>query len=561
MKRRTLFVALIIFAGIMTFAQSVESSGPQPEYWPVCANPQNIAPAQFMGGPAAAYRSSMAWNGKDYGTAWMEYSGSGRPYFRRFFADGTPNGPAVIISTMQSDGSPKIVWNGNGYGVAWKSYDGSYYQVYFARLDMTGNIISGPTKVSFAGMTETAHSFNLDMAWSGSGYCVVWTDARNGNNDIFATLLDNSGEITYSDTAISTASSFQDLPRIAWSTAQGGMYQIVWMDYRSGTEYQIYGDTLSPDNWTFGWCQLTYDPASYFALYPVAASMGNGMGMAWDDTRDGNEEIYFARLDSSGCKLGSDLRITNNTNVSTYPAIVWTGAEFGLFWQDNRTGNFETWFQRISPAGATIGGNIQVTGSSDTKWPDAAFAKYGYGVTGANSGGGNYINIWGCAADTTPPSCPDGLAAYGISGTTATIDWVPSLEYETDIAYYEVYRNGALLARTSSDYYNDLSLSPNTTYQYYIRAVNAAGLGTTGCTTNTIYTKTNASFTLLMDKSSDPSAHLYWNDGGLNNYSVFRGTSPQVMSQIGSTSGQTMDDGNVLLDRNNYFYTVDDPGE
>jgi hypothetical protein len=47
----------------------------------------------------------------------------------------------------------------------------------------------------------------------------------------------------------------------------------------------------------------------------------------------------------------------------------------------------------------------------------------------------------------------------------------------------------------------------------------------------------------------------------MNNYNVFRGTSPQVMQQIGSTSGQSFSDPNVLMDNNLYFYTVDEPGQ
>lgn len=559
MKKGILFLALIICAVVLTFAQQTESTGPQPQYWPVCSSPQNIGPAQNMGCSWAGYRSSIAWNGRDYAAVWIDFMTDNRPRFRRFYADGTPAGPAVVISTMLSDTSPKIVWNGNGYGVALAAYGGTYYEIFFLKLDTAGNVISGPTKVSFVGTTETTHCYNPDVAYSGNGYCVVWNDGRNGYDDIFATLLDSNGAITHSDKAVSTENLYQRTPRVAWTAAQGGMYQIVWMDYRSGTEYQIYGDMLSPDNWLWGCCQLTFVPPTYFTGWPVVANMGNGMGMAWDDMRDGNEEIYFARLTNDGCKLGNDLRITTDTAVSTRPALVWTGAEFGVLWQDDRTGNYETWFQRISASGTAIGGNVQVTSSYGTEWPDAAFARYGYAVTGADSGGGNYLSPWGCAADTTPPSCPTNLLAYNVSGTQATVSWGLSGDNETDIAYYTVFRNNNEIAKTSGNFYTDTGLSPNTTYNYMVQPVNAAQMQNYTCGTS-VYTKTSSSFMLFVDKN-DPNAHLYWDDIGLNNYNVFRGTSPQVMSLIGSTSECSQDDNNVLLDRNNYFYTVDDPGE
>jgi hypothetical protein len=54
---------------------------------------------------------------------------------------------------------------------------------------------------------------------------------------------------------------------------------------------------------------------------------------------------------------------------------------------------------------------------------------------------------------------------------------------------------------------------------------------------------------------------LNWNDAGLNNYNIFRGTSPNVMSLIGATPSLTAPDPNVLINGNSYFYTVDDPGQ
>jgi len=90
--------------------------------------------------------------------------------------------------------------------------------------------------------------------------------------------------------------------------------------------------------------------------------------------------------------------------------------------------------------------------------------------------------------------------------------------------------------------------------------VNASDLQTSGCgSTSSLYVKTNASLVLKLNKD-DPNAQLWWNAIDLNNYNVFRGTSPQVMRQIGSTGGCQFDDPNVLTDNVLYFYSVDEPG-
>ncbi|NMB99205.1 MAG: fibronectin type III domain-containing protein [Thermoanaerobaculaceae bacterium] len=194
------------------------------------------------------------------------------------------------------------------------------------------------------------------------------------------------------------------------------------------------------------------------------------------------------------------------------------------------------------------------------RFPDAAFAKYGYLATGTINGYANYVSALGCNYDYSPPSCPESPMAYSITGTSATISWLPSVEDATDIAYYILYRNNSEIAKTSETFYNDSGLATNTTYKYDIRAVNAAQLTTTGCSNASMYLKTNATLTLMVNKN-DPNAKLTWNDEGLNNYNVFMGTSPQVMTLIGNTSEQVLEDPNVLLDNVNYFYTVDDPGQ
>jgi hypothetical protein len=70
------------------------------------------------------------------------------------------------------------------------------------------------------------------------------------------------------------------------------------------------------------------------------------------DGRDGNYELYFARLSADGTKAGPDLRATRDAGYSFEPSLVWTGSEYGLAWEDNRDGNNEIYFTRLSSAGA-----------------------------------------------------------------------------------------------------------------------------------------------------------------------------------------------------------------
>lgn len=556
---------MVVFAwlSVVLIVGTARASGPPvPEYWPTCPSPQDIAPLQAAGGTRIYDRSDVVWNGKDYAVAWVD-GADYHLHFRRFFADGTPAAAGVIASTLSSGTyCPGLVWNGSGYGVAWVAYSGSYYQIYFARLDANGARIGSEVKASFVGSSETVNCYGPSLAWSGSGYCVAWHDNRNGSNDIFATLLNSDGTIANSgashDLVLCNATNDQGYPSVAWSKG-AGLYKAVWHDRRSGTHYEIWGASLTPSGTISQDGSALVSSGTTDSLMPALCDTGNGLGLAWYDNRDGNFEIYFARLTASGAKLGADVRLTNNTATSLDPRIVWTGAEYGVFWQDNRSGNWDLWFQRVSAAGAAQGSNTQVTVTSEMRYPGAAFARYGYLATGTIYQGANFVQAWGCNYASQPP-CPENLVAYNVTGSTATVSWLPAIDNTTDIAYYQVYRNNALVGQTSDTYFTDTGLNTNTTYEYAVRTVNAAQYTSTGCGTgSSIYVKTNATLTLTVNKS-EPDAVLSWTDAGMNNYNVFRGTSPQVMQQIGSTSGQSFTDPNALMDNNLYFYTVDEPG-
>lgn len=58
-------------------------------------------------------------------------------------------------------------------------------------------------------------------------------------------------------------------------------------------------------------------------------------GIAWMDVCAGSGEVFFARLDRQGNKLGTDLSITTTGGS---PSVVWTGTEYAIAWHDLRDG-------------------------------------------------------------------------------------------------------------------------------------------------------------------------------------------------------------------------------
>jgi hypothetical protein len=57
--------------------------------------------------------------------------------------------------------------------------------------------------------------------------------------------------------------------------------------------------------------------------------------------------LYFARISSSGDKIGSDVRVSNSSIINWGPSLVWTGSEFGVSWNNFWDGSTAIHFARI----------------------------------------------------------------------------------------------------------------------------------------------------------------------------------------------------------------------
>jgi chitodextrinase len=115
-----------------------------------------------------------------------------------------------------------------------------------------------------------------------------------------------------------------------------------------------------------------------------------------------------------------------------------------------------------------------------TSWQDTAVAatqSHTYAVRARDAAGnaGASVSVTISVPDQTAPSVPTGLrgAAYW-APTRVFLSWSPSTD-NVRVAGYRVYRNGTLIATTSSTSYTDAYLARWTTYRYTVAAYDAAG--------------------------------------------------------------------------------------
>jgi Fibronectin type III domain len=139
------------------------------------------------------------------------------------------------------------------------------------------------------------------------------------------------------------------------------------------------------------------------------------------------------------------------------------------------SGESETWFDgvRISTLSKTENfgtnpiGRIQLGENSTARNFDIAFDD----VTADTS----FISEGGPPPDTTPPSDPTNLIAVAVSPTRVDLTWTASTD-NVGVTNYDIYRNGSPLVSVGAvTTYSDTTAAPSTTYNYEVRARDAAG--------------------------------------------------------------------------------------
>ena len=135
------------------------------------------------------------------------------------------------------------------------------------------------------------------------GAIVTWGDGRNGDYDIYAQRLDASGAVQWrtDGVALCTATGDQYWPTIVPDGAGGAV--VTWHDFRSGTSWDIYAQRVNASGsvqWTANGVALC--TASGDQEFPtIASDDAGGATVTWMDYRSGtNFDIYAQRVDANG---------------------------------------------------------------------------------------------------------------------------------------------------------------------------------------------------------------------------------------------------------------------
>ncbi|MFG3691637.1 DNRLRE domain-containing protein [Micromonospora sp. NPDC047740] len=161
--------------------------------------------------------------------------------------------------------------------------------------------------------------------------------------------------------------------------------------------------------------------------------------------------------------------------------------------------------------------------------------------------------------DTLPPSAPPNLRVTGVTPGAVGLAWDASTD-NIGVARYRVFRDGTLLAETSSGqtFLDDTVGNTRTSYTYHVTAADAAGNASAPGNTVTVTTADGSPPTVptkLQAAAAGPNQVLLsWepatDDFGVAGYTVYRNGTV-----LGTTTGSTFTD-STALSESSYTYGV-----
>jgi len=291
-------------------------------------------------------------------------------YAQWLLSNGTQSGSSFNLQSG-SVLDPDVAVSDSGFFVVWEySVSGSGYEIFLKRFNLDGDSIGQRIIVNDDETSNNQNDPSIAMDMRGN-FVVVWDDYRSGSDyDIYGQLFDASGNKVGSNFLINDddASLYQYNPSCAMDSA--GNFVVVWEDNRNG-DFDIYGQRFDPSGDTTGLGEnflINDDGGSWNQYNPSCGMDKSGNFVAsWGDDRDGLN-IYGQIYDNGGNPQWSNFRIDQcpGTEGQYDPNVSMNENNFIVTWRDNRNAT-SIYKRRYNNNGTPAGNEMRVNDVDGTR--------------------------------------------------------------------------------------------------------------------------------------------------------------------------------------------------
>lgn len=253
-------------------------------------------------------------------------------------------------------GGYKIITDGSGGAIFTWHGPGSNntYDILSRRINASGGFLWGTVRITFTSGNQVNPQIVSDAS---SGAIITWEDQRNGNNDVYAQRVNSVGTVQWTGNGVAVCAQASTQSSLSICVDDSGGAIIVWQDTRNGNN-DIYAqrvNNLGVVQWTTNGvaiCTAVGDQQN-----PIIVRDGSGGAIiTWQDSRSGvNNDIYAQRIDANGTIGWTENGVpicTAAGNQYTPSLVTHDSGGAIIAWNDYRSStDFDLYAQRISSAG------------------------------------------------------------------------------------------------------------------------------------------------------------------------------------------------------------------
>jgi hypothetical protein len=256
---------------------------------------------------------------------------------------------------------------GGNVTVAWRDdRAGADVRVYAQRIDPTGSAVWGADDARVSqGTTPNVRNLDLALDRYGATY-VVWEDYRGLDADILGQKLDHLGVAAWgpADVVVSqVVAGPQTEPTI--DADPDGYAVVAWTDARTG-ERNISAQMLDPLTGSPFWgssdVPVNQHGAGEQREPSVALTPGGDAVIAWTDGRGGTGDVFAQSLDATGTPQWGSVDVLVNTVItdsqdqpSVAVDLTLEAGDAVVVWSDRRSGaERDVYAQKLDASGARV---------------------------------------------------------------------------------------------------------------------------------------------------------------------------------------------------------------
>ena len=308
-------------------------------------------------------RPSVAFDGAEFLAVWDE----GRDYSRDVRGTRlTPGGVildtfAIRISPPGGEQShPAATFGASDFLVVWEEGMYSDRDVRGVRVSPAGVVLDS---ASFLVAGRPWEQCAPAAASDGNDFLVAWQEWGDLSYDIYCARVSQSGTVLdTAGVAVCTSSGDQVAPVLAYN---GTDYLVLWQ--APGTAVRdIYGARVSRQGVVLDPNGFTVSAAPNVQDQPAAAADGDGFLVVWSDWRNADRDIYGARVTGTGTVLDTaGIEICSAPGAQACPTVGYDGTNFLVVWQDERNGEQDIYGARVTPQGTILDTFAVITQQGD----------------------------------------------------------------------------------------------------------------------------------------------------------------------------------------------------